>query len=74
MHLTVYVLGKVEPVFTGDVTCIPETGQRVIVDEAPDFVGPIETTYIVESICWTIKGGSMAAFVYLKGCNTDAFR
>lgn len=74
MHLTVYVLGKVEPVFTGDVTSIPEKGQRVIVDEAPESGGSIETTYIVESICWTIKGGDMAAFVYLKGYNMDTFR
>lgn len=36
--------------------------------------GSIETTYIVESICWTIKGGDMAAFVYLKGYNMDTFR
>ncbi len=57
MHHTIYVLGKVEPVFTGDVTHIPGKGERVIVDE---------TTHYVESICWTLKEGTLSAFVYLK--------
>jgi len=70
MHLTMYVLGKIEPVFTGDVTTIPSKGERVVVGEAPDFVAPIETPYVVESVCWTLKGGVLSAFVYLMGYRT----
>lgn len=63
MHLTVYVLGKVEPVFKGDVTCIPGKGERVIV---VDDTSHKETTHLVESVCWSFEGGSMSAFVYLS--------
>lgn len=59
MHTTFYILGilgETQPVFVGDVTCIPETGQRVMVEER---------TYIVESIRWSIKGGTISVFVYI---------
>lgn len=67
MDITVYVLGKVEPVFTGSLPHIPETGQRVMVEEAH---------YFVESIVWTLKGGTVSVSIYLGSFNhnRDIFR
>ena len=56
MNLTIYVLGKVEPVFTGDVSSTPGKGERVVVEDY---------THFVESVAWAIKDGALSAFVYL---------
>lgn len=66
MHITIYVLGTIEPVFTGDVTNIPGKGERVVVEDY---------THFVESVAWAIKGGALAAFVYLGSYdNQEAHR
>lgn len=57
MTLTIYVLGKVEPVFTGDVSSIPGKGERVVVEDY---------THFVESVTWAIKDGALYASILAK--------
>jgi hypothetical protein len=56
MKVTVYVLGKTEPVFKGNVDLIPAVGHRVMVEGV---------NLVVESISWALDEDGLIVRIYL---------